>query len=348
MKVACLTGIRKFEIMEAPKPVAEPGWVVVRLSIVGVCGSDIHYYTEGNIGDLVVEYPFPVGHECSGVIHEVGDGVEGLAPGQRVAVDPAIHCGECFVCKMGRENICPNTKFLGCPGQMEGSLKEYLAMPASCIYPIPDSVTFEEAVVTEPLAITIHGVKLSGVGPGDTIAVLGSGPIGVLTMMMALHYGAERAFATDIVPERVEFAKLMGAGISLNYNDDDVITAVMEATDGRGVDIAFECAGEQETLDQAVEVLRPGGKLMILGIPSTDRVSFVADYVRRKELLMQHVRRQNHDVEEAIRLVAEKKIDAGKLVTHHFPLERAAGAFDLVSSYGDGVIKAMITMGDSE
>jgi L-iditol 2-dehydrogenase len=348
MRTAYLTGIRRFEVREVPRPEPKPGHVVVRLYSVGVCGSDIHYYTEGNIGTQVVEYPFPVGHECAGVVELAGEGVKNPRPGQRVAVDPAIHCGECFVCKMGRENICPNTKFLGCPGQMEGSLTEYLEMPAQNCFPMPDTMTFDEAVVTEPLAITIHAVKLSSLREGESIAVLGSGPMGLLTMMTALHYGAGQAFATDIIPERVEFAARMGAAQSFNFNSDDVVGAVMAATDGRGVDVAYECAGEQEALDQAVELLRPGGRLMLIGIPETDRVSFVADYMRRRELLIQNVRRQNHNVDEAIRLVAEGKINASALVTHHFLLEKVGDAFDLVASYGDGVIKAMIDVGGSE
>ena len=345
MKAACLTGIRKFEMRDVAGPELRPGWVIVRIHSVGVCGSDIHYYTEGSIGSQVVQYPFIIGHECSGIIEEVGDGVADLKPGRRVAIDPAIACGECYLCKTGHENICTNIMFLGCPGQIEGSLKEYLAMPAKNCYQIPDTMTFYEAILTEPLATAVHAVKLSGIRPGETIAVLGSGPIGLLTMMAALHYGAEKAYATDIVPERVDFARQMGAAQSFNYNSDDVAAAVRDDTAGRGVDIAFECAGEQDALDQAVELLRPGGRLLIIGIPSTERLSFIADCARRRELLLQNVRRQNHNVEEAIQLVAEKKIDVARLVTHHFPFDNVADAFDLVSSYSDGVIKAMVIMG---
>ena len=344
MKAARLTGIGKFEITDVPGPELRPGWVIIRIYSVGVCGSDIRYYTDGRIGDQVIEYPFTIGHECSGIVEETGDGVTNLSPGQRVAIDPAISCGECFFCRMGRENICTNLIFLGCPGQIEGSLKQYLAMPEKNCYPIPDSMTFDEAVMTEPLAIAVHAIKLSDIQQGETVAVLGSGPIGLLTMMTAKHFGTAKVFSTDIIPERVDFARRMGAAESFNYNTDDVVSAIRDATEGRGVDIAFECAGEQDALDQAVEVLRPGGRLMILGIPGTERISFVADYMRRHELLLRNVRRQNHNVEEAIQLVAEKKIDAGSLVTHHFTLEKLGDAFDLAASYSDGVIKAMIIM----
>jgi L-iditol 2-dehydrogenase len=347
MKAARLTGIREFEMTDVPRPQLRPGWAVVRLHSVGVCGSDVHYYTEGNIGSQVVEYPFIIGHECSGIVEEVGDGVTKLKPGSPVAIDPAISCGECYLCKMGHENVCTNLMFLGCPGQMEGSLKECLAMPAKNCYQIPDTMTFDEAVLTEPLAIAVHAVKLSRMQQGDNVAVLGSGPIGLLTMMTALHYGAEKAYATDIIPERVDFSRQMGAEQSFNYNTDDVVAAVMDRTAGRGVDIAFECAGEQETLDQAIDLLRPGGRLMIVGIPGAERLSFIADRARRHELLLQNVRRQNHNVEEAIQLVAEKRLDVARLATHHFPFDNVADAFDLVSSYSDGVIKAMIITGAS-
>jgi L-iditol 2-dehydrogenase len=348
MKIARLTGIKRFEITDMPMPHLKPGWVLVGIRSVGVCGSDIHYYSEGNIGDQIVKYPFSVGHECAGVVEEIGKGVKGLRPGMRVAIDPAMPCGNCYLCKMGRENICLNMIFLGCPGQTEGSLSEYLSMPAENCFPIPDSMTFDEAVMTEPLAIAVHAVQLSGIQRGESIAVLGSGPIGLLTMMTALEYGAGKAFSTDIIPERVIFAQKMGATKSFNCRTSSVVNEIKEATSGRGVDIAFECAGEQDALDQAAEILRPGGRLMILGIPKVERVSFVAILVRRHEILIQNVRRQNRNVDEAIRLVSDGRLDAGKLVTHRYPFDKVGDAYDLVSRYADGVIKAMVTFGSAK
>ena len=346
MKMARLIGIRQFEITEVPVPRLKPGWALVRMHSIGVCGSDIHYFSEGKIGDQIVKYPFSIGHECAGTVVEVGKGVKNVKPGMRVAIDPAMPCGRCYLCKMGRENICLSLQFLGCPSQVEGSLSEYLAMPAKNCIPVPDSMSFDEAVMTEPLAIAIHAVRLSGIKGGENVAVLGSGPIGLLTMMTALEYGAKKAFATDIIPERVAFAKNMGATKSFNIKTDDVIREIKKATKGRGVDIAYECAGQQDALDQAAQVLRPGGKLMILGIPSVERISFIAILVRRHEIMIQNVRRQNRCVEEAIRLVAKGKLNGGRLVTHHFPFIKVNEAYDVVSKYQDGVIKAMVTMGD--
>ena len=348
MKAARLTGIRQFEITDVPMPKLRPDWVLVRMHSVGVCGSDIHYYSEGKIGDQIVKYPFSVGHECAGVVEEVGKGVRKLKTGMRVTIDPAMPCGKCYLCKMGQENICLDMKFLGCPGQAEGSLSEYIAMPEENCLPIPGSMTLDEAVMTEPLSIAIHAAQLSNIKRGETVAVLGSGPIGLLTMMTAIKYGAGKAFSTDIIPERVAFAKKMGASKSFNCKNGDVIGEIKKATRGRGVDIAFECAGEQDALDQAAQILRPGGRLLILGIPSVERISFVSILVRRHEITIQNVRRQNRNVEEAIQLAGRKKLDTGRLVTHHYPFEKVGDAYDLVSRYADGVIKAIIAFGDEE
>lgn len=348
MKIARLSGIKRFEITEVPIPRLKKGWVLIRMHSVGVCGSDIHYFSEGKIGDQIVKYPFSVGHECAGVVARIGSGIKNLKPGMRVAIDPAMPCGKCYLCKMGQENICLSMKFLGCPGQAEGSLSEYIAMPEENCIKMPASMSFDEAVMTEPLAIAIHAVHLSKIKKGENVAILGSGPIGLLTMMTAIEYGAGKTFSTDIIPERVAFAKKMGATKSFNYRTDNIVSEVKKATGGRGVDIVFECAGEQETLDQAIEILRPGGRLMIVGIPSVERISFIAIKIRRHEITIQNVRRQNRNVEEAVKLAGRKKLNTGRLVTHHFPFEKVGDAYDLVSRYADGVIKAMITFGNSE
>ena len=343
MRQAYLTGPGRFEVREAPEPgEIGPDEAVVRLKAIGVCGSDMHYFTEGRIGSQVVEYPFTIGHECAGVVERVGPAVGRVAVGDRVTVDPAMPCGACEWCRKGRENICPQMRFLGCPGQVEGAYKELLVMPEGSLFRLPETLTFDDGVVLEPAAICAYAVAQSGLAPDETMAVLGCGPMGLLTLACARASGRRRVFASELVPERVEAAQRLGADVALNRNETDVVQSVLDATDGRGVDVVFECAGEQDTLDQAVQIVAPGGRISILGIPSTPRVELVADLMRRKELLIINVRRQNGMVERTIELAASGAVPVAELVTHHFPLERVGKAFELVAGYRDGVLKAII------
>jgi L-iditol 2-dehydrogenase len=344
MKAAYLVAKRTFEIRDIPKPrIQKDGEVLVKLQASGVCGSDIHNYVEGRTGSLEVKFPMIPGHECSAVIEEVGKDVTRVKPGDRVAIEPAVSCGKCEECLTGRQNLCRNVRFLSVPGELEGALKDYMVVPEINVIPLPDDVTFEDAVVLEPLSICAYGVKLSNIKPGDSIAVLGSGPIGLLTLEVANTCGAAVSFATDIVKERVEMASRLGATHAWNPKETNVVEAVLDATHGRGVDLAFECAGEQDTVTEGLKVLRPGGTLVLLGIPGgkTEYV-FNTDVMRRKELTAVYVRRQVHYIERALHLVRAGRIDVRTLVTHRFPLDRTNDAYELVATYRDGVVKAVI------
>jgi len=315
----------------------------VKLRASGVCGSDIHSYKDGRIGCIEVTFPMIIGHECSAVVEKVGKAVKKVKPGDRVAVEPAVTCGECEACLIGRQNLCKDVRFLSLPGDLEGCLKEHMVMPEANIFRLPDELSFEDGVMLEPLSVCAHAVNLSGIKPGDSIAVLGSGPIGLLTMEVANASGAALSFATDIVKERVEMASRLGATYSFNPNETDVVREILGATDGRGVDLAFECAGEQDTINQGLEILRPGGKFVLIGIPGgAPQYLFDTDILRRKELTFGYVRRQVHHVERAIRLVEAGRIDVRTPVTHRFPLEKTNDAYELVSTYKDGVVKAII------
>lgn len=345
MKAAYLVAKRTFEIRDIPKPrIQRDGEVLVKLRASGVCGSDIHNYVEGRTGSLEAKFPMIPGHECSAVIEEIGKDVTQVKPGDRVVVEPAVSCGTCEECLTGRQNLCRNVRFLSVPGELEGALKEYMVIPETNVIPLPDDVTFEDAVVLEPLSICAYAVKLSNIKPGDSIAVLGSGPIGLLTLEVANTCGAAVSFATDIVKERVEMASRLGATHAWNPKETDVVQAILDATHGRGVDLAFECAGEQDTVTEGLKVLRPGGMLVLLGIPGgkTEYV-FNTDVMRRRELTAVYVRRQVHYVERALHLVTAGRIDVRTLVTHRFPLDRTNEAYELVATYRDGVVKAVIT-----
>ncbi len=344
MKAAYLVAVRQFEIRNVPKPgIQNDRDVLVKLRSSGVCGSDVHNYKEGKTGSLQVKFPMILGHECSAVVEEVGKAVKKVKPGDRVAVEPAVSCGQCEQCLTGRQNLCKDVAFLSVPGELEGCLKEYMVMPEANVIPLPDELTFEDAVMLEPLSIGAYAVNLGEVKPGDSVAVLGSGPIGLLTLEVANASGAVLSFATDIVQERVEMAAQLGATHSFNRNQTDVVREVLDATQGRGVDVAFECAGEQDVIDQGLKVLRPAGRFVLLGIPAgAPQYVFHTDLWRRKELTIVYVRRQVHYMERALHLVKAGKVDVRTPVTHRFPLEQTNDAYELVSTYKDGVVKAMV------
>ncbi|OHB69923.1 MAG: hypothetical protein A2V70_02395 [Planctomycetes bacterium RBG_13_63_9] len=342
MKVAFFTGIRRLEIREAPKPVLErPGEVMLRVDTVGVCGSDVHYYTAGRIGDQVVEYPATLGHECAATVTEIGSEVTTLQVGQRVAVDPAISCGRCDQCRQGRPHTCRNLLFLGGPGQAPGAAAEYMTIDSRCCYPIPDSMTMVQAALVEPLSVGVYAQRLAQMQPGGRAAILGSGPIGLSALMAIRAVCPCRTYVTDLLENRLDLARQYGADWTGVPTRQDVVGAILER-EPEGLDWVFECAGQQECLDQAVELLRPGGTLVMVGIPERDRVGFQVDAFRRKELRVQNVRRQNGCTAPAIDFVAKGTIDVDPLATHHFPLERAKEAFDLVADYADGVVKAIV------
>lgn len=346
MKAAVMTGIREIETREIPEPELRGAHdVLLRIDAVGVCGSDVHYYKMGRIGSDVVKGSFIMGHECAGTVQKVGAEVRGLQEGQLVAIDPLVACGHCDQCRIGRRHTCRNHRFLGLPGQMSGSLVEYLVLPDDCCHPVPASMTADQAALVEPLSIGVYAQRLSQIECGAKIAILGSGPIG-LSVMLACHAAGDcKVYATDLVAERQKLASQLGAVWTGNPNNDDVVKAIRDL-EPFGVDLVFECAGQQETLEQGVELLKPGGSLMIVGIPETDRISFPAHTLRRNELILKNVRRQNHCTAPTIDLMASGRINADPLMTHRFPLEETQAAFDMVSGYRDGVVKAMIHVGD--
>lgn len=345
MNAVQLTGLRQMALRTVPDPeLRRPDDVLLRIRAVGVCGSDVHYYTTGRIGSQVVAYPFAVGHEASGVVEAVGPAVRRVKPGDRVAIDPPVSCHTCDQCRGGRHHTCRTLKYLGCPGQLEGCLGELLVMPEECCFPVPESMTFAAAALIEPLSIGVYAVRQSIPMQGARVGILGMGPIGCSVMLPALAAGAGAVYVTDRIDSRCELARAHGASWAGNPDREDIVAEVSRR-EPLLLDVVFECCGQQSALDQAVALLKPGGKLMIIGIPEFDRYSFDVETARRRELCFQNVRRQNGCVQAALDLVTSGKVRPGFMVTHTFPLARAQEAFDLVAAYGDGVLKAIVEVG---
>jgi L-iditol 2-dehydrogenase len=343
MKKIVLTGIRQMEMTTSPEPeILTRDAVKIKLASIGVCGSDIHYYSEGKIGTQVIEYPFAVGHECSGTVVEIGSEVTHVKTGDLVVVDPAIHCGHCDQCLAGRPHTCRNNKFLGCPGQVEGCLSEYIVMPSFTCFPVTGKMNAVQAALIEPFSIGVYAVKLAEIETTETSAVIfGAGPIGLSILLKLLADDIKNVGLVEPLEYRLEKAKEIGVRYVINPERQDVEMEVKKQEELL-VDVAFEASGEQDAVNNAVKILKPGGKLVLVGIPPSAQYTFDMDLMRRKELTIINVRRQNHCVEEAIDMVVSGKADVEKMVTHHFSLEETGTAFDIVAGYKDGAIKAMI------
>ncbi len=342
MKAAVLTGIRQMEIRDVPEPKIEnDDDVLLKIEKVGVCGSDVHYYETGRIGSQVVQYPFTVGHECAATVEAVGGSVTRVKIGDQVVVEPAVSCHKCDQCRQGRENTCFKLRFLGTPGQGNGCLCEYIVMPQENCFPTKGTVTLEQAALCEPFAIGVYSVKQSKISKKAKVAILGSGPIGLSCMAAAQAEKAEAIYITDKLDYRVGIAKKTGAAWAGNPKKEDIVKAILQI-EPLGMDTVYECAGQQETIDEAVELLKPGGRLVLVGIPRLERVSFNIDKLRRKELSIINIRRQNKCTQAAIDLIAEGSVNIDFMITHRFKLEQTQQAFDMIAEYRDGVIKALI------
>jgi len=347
MKAILLTGLKQMEIGDVPEPKIEKSTdVLLKIERIGVCGSDVHYYETGRIGSQIVEYPYITGHECAATVMAVGDSVTRVKAGDEVAIDPAVSCYECAQCKLGRENTCYNLRFLGTPGQGHGCLCEYLVMPEESCYPTHGAITLEQAVMCEPLSIAAYSVQQAKLPKDANVAILGAGPIGLCTFVSAKAENVNACYMTDKIEARIEAAKKAGATWAGNPDTQNIVEEILKQQP-LGVDVAFECAGEQETIDQCVDLLRPGGTLILTGIPRLDRISFAIDFLRRKEITIVNIRRQNRCMQKAIDLLASGIVNVDFMITHYVPLEKTQEAYELVAGYRDGVIKAMIDVSDS-
>jgi L-iditol 2-dehydrogenase len=329
VKALRLHGVGDLRLHDEPDPTPGDGDVLVRVTAVGLCGSDRHWLVEGGIGDAVLTQPLVLGHEFAGTIES------GSRAGERVAVDPAIPCGGCGVCLSGQPHLCLTVRFAG-HGSTDGALCTLMAWPEELAYPLPDSLSDAEGALLEPLGIALHALDLGRVGPGASAGVFGCGPIGLLLVQVLRAAGATVVVATDPLPHRLAAAAAMGATHAPGAGE-----ALPERLSGRGgFDVAFEAAGEDAALADAIEAVRPGGRVVLVGIPDGDRTSFTASAARRKGLTLLLARRMKPaDLPRAIRLAEAGRVELGSLVTERYPLTQGGEAFEaLVSRRGLKVV----------
>lgn len=349
MKAAKLYGARDFRIEMVPEPAApQAGEVVVRIGSVGVCGSDLHTYEDGRIGDTVVQEPLVLGHEFAGTVAAVGpDAYDGLHQplrvGQRVAVEPALSCWHCDRCEAGHPNLCRNLGFMGLWPD-DGALQELLTVPARGCFPLPDSLSMDEGALLEPLGVAIHAVDLAKIKIAQSVAILGCGPIGLLILKLVKLSGAGPVIALDQHEWRLETARQWGADETVNITVGDAVAAVHELTGGRGAEVVIEAAWAGDAVGQAVSMADLGARVVLVGIPGSDQANFTHSVARRKGLTLVMVRRMKHTYPRAIALAVGGKVKLEELITHRFDLDATGDAFALNAAYRDGIIKAMIEL----
>ena len=322
MKVLRLHGMRHLHLHDEPRPVPGPGEVLLRVSAVGLCGSDLQWFSETGIGDAQLDRPLVLGHEFAGIVES------GQRRGERVAVDPAIPCRACEFCLEGNPNLCTALRFAGHGGE-DGALREYMPWPSHCLHPLPDTLSDADGVMLEPLGVAIHAVDLGHVRPGMTVGVFGCGPIGLLVLQVARVAGATGIIATEKLPHRLEAARSLGATAVFQADEGREAAQVLAATGGRGVDVAFEATDENGAVEAAIAAVRPGGRVILIGIPLDDRTAFTASVARRKGLTIKLTRRMKHTYPRAIRLVEQGLVNVHSLVSHRFPLADCERAFSI-------------------
>jgi L-iditol 2-dehydrogenase len=318
MKVVRLHGAGDARMTDEPLPVPAPGEALVRVTAVGICGSDLHWFGESSIGDTPLTQPLVLGHEAAGVI------VDGPLAGQRVAIDPSVPCERCPTCARGLGHVCPNVRFLGYAAN-DGAMREYLAWPEAQLVPLPDDIDDVGGAMLEPLGVAIHALRLARLRPGDSIGIFGAGPIGLLLIQLARASGATTVIATDRLPHRVEAARSMGAIAEL-VTDGSERASLLAATDGQGVDTAIEIAGEDDAIETAIELVRPVGTVVVGGIPTGSSVTIRGAAARRKGLDLRFSRRMNRVYPEAIELVRRGMVDVDAVVSDRFVLDDAPAA----------------------
>ena len=341
MKKAVITGPKQVELIDIDVPEPADGEVLVKVLAIGICGSDLHYYAGDQIGERRIVYPMGLGHEFAGDIVSVGAGVRNVKPGDRVMAEPALGCGSCEWCKGGKSNLCPSTRFCGSP-PVDGAFSQYYALNEHQALPIPDDMSYDAALMAEPLANLLHVMDMAELKRGQTACIIGCGPIGLLLLQLVKRAGAGKVFVSEKVPYRRSLAERFGADVAYDANACDAADEILKATDGRGVDVAFEAAGDPPAVDQCLRAATRGGMVVIEGITPETTVSFDVRAARRKELTVKFCRRCPDTPEKALSLIHSGEIEVDALISHHLPITEIARAFEIVYAHIDNAVKVVI------
>lgn len=344
MKTAVMTEIGKVELQNRPIPVPAPGEVLVKVEYVGICGSDLHYFTSGRIGDFIVETPFVLGHEAGGTVVAVGEGVTEPAVGDRVALEPGKTCGQCARCKEGKYNLCEDVIFFATP-PVDGVFQEYVAHEAGLCFKIPDQMSTLEAALIEPLAVGMHAAGQGGACLGQTAVVTGAGCIGLCTLLSLRAMGVSRIIVVDVMKKRLDKALELGADYVINGAEEDVPARIREITGGAGADLGIETAGSQVTAGQLIRAARKGATIVFVGYSASGEMTLPIGMALDKELTFKTVFRYRNIYPKAIQAVADGKIRIRDIVTDYFELDDIQQALDACVRNKAEIVKGVIRMG---
>lgn len=342
-KGAFMRGIDKMIIKEIPVPEIGKKEVLVSLEYVGICGSDVHYFHNGCCGSYKVDLSedYMLGHECAGTIVKVGEEVEKLKVGDRVALEPGITCGECEQCKSGHYNLCPDVVFLATP-PVQGCNEEYIAFPENMCFKLPDNVSTKEGALIEPLSVGFYASEQGGVKTGDTVVILGSGCIGLVTLLACKAHGAGKIIVADLVEARLQKALEIGATEVINSGKEDALKKIEELTNGRGADVVFETAGSPVTIAQTPFIVRRGGVITLVGISAKEEINYNFAQIMDKEATIKSVFRYRNIYPKAIAAVSGGAINVKGIVTHEYDLDHIQEAYDEAVNNKTDLVKAVI------
>lgn len=341
MKTAVMLGIGKMGFEDRDIPIPKDNEVLVKLEYVGICGSDLHYYENGAIGDYVVKPPFVLGHEPGGTVVEVGKDVKHLKVGDRVALEPGKTCGHCEFCKTGKYNLCPDVVFFATP-PVDGVFQEYVAHEADLCFKLPENVSTMEGALIEPLAVGFHAAMQGGAHAGQTAVVMGAGCIGLVTMMALKAMGVSKVYVADIMKKRLEKALELGADGVIDASKTDTAEEVMKLTGGSGCDLAIETAGTQITTTQAIHMTKKGATIVLVGYSKSGEMILPMSLALDKELTFKTVFRYRHIYPMAIEAVAAGRVNLKGIVTDIFSLAEAQKAMDYSVNNKADIVKAVI------
>lgn len=343
MKGAFMRGLDNMIIKEIDKPIASEGKVVVSLEYIGICGSDVHYYHSGRVGAYEVDLSqdYMLGHETAGTVVEVGPGVEGIKVGDRVCLEPGVTCGKCEFCKSGKYNLCPDVQFLATP-PVPGCNEEFIAYPADYCFKLPDNVSTMEGALIEPLSVGFHAANQGEVQVGESVLILGSGTIGMTTLLSCKAHGAGTIIVADLIDAKLNLAKDMGADVVINSGKEDVYDAVMKATGGKGAQKVFETAGSPVTIAQTPFMVSRGGTIVLVGISTKPEINYNFAQIMDKEATIKSVFRYRNIYPYAISAVAKGAINVKQLVTHVFDFDQIQDAYQEALNNKTDALKVMI------
>lgn len=341
-RAAYMISPKKIELRELPMPTAKPGEVILKVEYVGVCGSDVHFLETGVRKGKPFPLPFILGHECTGTVTEVGDGVKSIKVGERVCFEPQITCGKCVYCRSGHYNMCPDVVFPSTP-PYDGMLRDYVAIPAENAYKLPDEVSTKEGALIEPLAVGLSAAEKGEVTVGKTVVILGAGCIGLVTMMACKAMGASRVIMSDLYPKRLANALRLGADVVINAAEEDAIQRVMELTGGEGADVVFEVASNPVTAAQTVDMVRRCGIVVMVGNINEKTPYRFMDLMYR-EGQIRTIYRYCNNFNTALQAVASGRIDIKGIISHEFDFSNVQDAFDESMNNRQNVIKAVIKL----